>query len=133
MNELNKYRAVVRKIQFYNAPRHKDMKFEVPAAIKVGMTVTAFNRRYRILHRGMVLAYDIPRNLYLVQFERKELGFEFCEDTEVASHGVPELLENSSELALDGSSIGGFADFNREQGSLLSGTCYDTFMSKSRR
>jgi hypothetical protein len=30
--------------------------------------------------------------MYLVQFERKELGFEFCPDTEVASHGAPSFL-----------------------------------------
>mmetsp|Transcript_30124 Transcript_30124/g.69520 ORF Transcript_30124/g.69520 Transcript_30124/m.69520 type:complete len:383 (+) Transcript_30124:3-1151(+) len=100
------------------------MLFEVPVAIKVGTTVTAFNRKYRVIHRGIVLAYDLNRCMYLVQFERKELGFEFCPDTEVASHGVPELLEQPAEVALDGSTMGGFSDPSGEPGSLLYGTCY---------
>ena len=66
--------------------------FAIPAPIRVGATVTAYNKKFLILHRGVVLYHDVHSAKYLVQFERRELGYEFCSDTEVASHGVPDIL-----------------------------------------
>ena len=59
--------------------------------IKVGSIVTAYHKKARLLHRGIILARDPVRHSYLVQFERKELGCEFCPDIEISSHGVPEI------------------------------------------
>jgi hypothetical protein len=66
--------------------------YDVPAPIRVGNIVAAYDRKYRVIHRGVVLSYDERRARYLVQFERKELWHDFCPDSEVASHGIPDLL-----------------------------------------
>ena len=124
VEKLRAYRSIIRKMQHSGMPRPKGFLFEVPRAIKVGATVTAYSRKFCILHRGMVLDYDIDRRMYLVQFERKELGFEFCPDVEVASHGVPEILDICNVVALDGTPVGLFANQNRQYGDLEYGTCY---------
>lgn len=82
---------MVRQFQ-QNTDKANQTGFAIPAPIKVGATVTAYNKKFLILHRGTVLFYDPSSARYLVQFERKELGTEFVSDTEVASHGVPEIL-----------------------------------------
>ena len=91
LRERNKFRNMVRNLQ-----AQPDMAnttgFAIPAPIRVGATVTAYNKKFLILHRGVVLYHDVHSAKYLVQFERRELGYEFCSDTEVASHGVPDIL-----------------------------------------
>jgi hypothetical protein len=99
-----------------------DFGFQVPAYIKVGATVTAIHWQRRVLHRGIVLGHDPFRSGYLVQFERKELGFQFCPDYEVATHGMPETLLHASDATLEGTCVGGFANWNMGPGELSYGT-----------
>ena len=70
----------------------ENFRFEVLAAPKVGTTVTAYHKRARLIHRGTILAYNQMTGIYLIQFERKELGWDWVRDIEVATHGVPEIL-----------------------------------------
>eukprot|EP00957_Ditylum_brightwellii_P185455 14120987-Ditylum_brightwellii.AAC.1 len=72
----------------------------------------------------MVLTRDIAKQGYLVQFERKTFGCEFCPDTEVASHSVPEIIIPPPEIALDGSSVEVFVDPRMGPGALPYGTTY---------
>jgi len=87
----------------------------------VGTTVTAYHHKAHLLHRGTVLVHDYATEAYLIQFEKKSLGYEWCADTEVgetimlhclcfieslcilakltlsltmikASHGLPEII-----------------------------------------
>ena len=122
-------------MQHTGVPRPPNFGYEVYPAIKVGHIVTGYNRRYRILQRGTVLSYDINRKMYLIQFERKEIGFEFILDIDVAAHGVPEPMYGASEVALDETLLGGFANRNIEMGSMLYGTMYgrNTFHSVSQQ
>ena len=83
-----------------------------------------------MLHRGIVLTRDCINHLYLVQFERKELGCEFCPDIEVASHGVPEIIVSGTEIALDGSYLGAHANLLSSYGSLPYGTTYGPLVGK---
>ena len=131
LKELNAYRGIVRKMQHHKMARPAGMKLDVCVPIKVGTTVTAHNTRFNVLHRGMILAYDLKRHMYLIQFEKKELGFDFCKDTEVASHGIPDLLDTATEMTLDGTNIGGFSDLNDEPGGMVYGTGYQIHMSES--
>ena len=124
LNKLNKYRHLIRMMQHTGLPRPPHFGYEVYSAIKIGHVVTAYTRRFRILQRGTVLTYDANRKMYLIQFERTEVGFEFVLDIDVASHGLPELLYEASEVALDETLIGGFADKNNGIGSMLYGTLY---------
>ena len=94
---------------------------DIPPPIRVGTTVTAYNKRLRILHRGIVLFHDVRAHGYLIQFERKELGYEFCPDTEVASHGVPDVLVAANESPLHGTSRTGNIDMS-EVGMMTYGT-----------
>ena len=101
-----------------------DFGFDVPAYIKVGTTVTAIHWKRRVLHRGIVIAHDPFRCGYLVQFERQELGFQFCPDYEVASHGGPEILVRAGTASLDGTNLGAFSDRHMVPGELSYGTHY---------
>jgi hypothetical protein len=80
-----------------------NFQYDVNATIRLGRVVTAYSRKYRILQRGVVLSYDDRKARYLVQFESKEFGNEFCPDSEVASHGIPELLIPAPDRTLTGS------------------------------
>ena len=93
--------------------------------IKVGSIVTAYHKKARLLHRGIILARDPLRHSYLVQFERKELGCEFCPDIEISSHGVPDIL-----LPLDESFNGPRFHSGQHFGSLPYGTSYGHFVGK---
>jgi hypothetical protein len=101
LNERNKYRNTVRMLQ-RNVGLALSMHFpyDVLAPIKVGSTVTAYSRKYRVIHRGVVLAHDGVTGRYVVQFERKEFGHDFCPDSEVSTHGVPEILIRAPETSL---------------------------------
>jgi DIRP len=91
LKERNEFRNIVRQLQ-RNPDEANRTGYAIPAPIRVGATVTAYNKRFLILHRGVVLFHDAVNARFLVQFERSELGFQFCSDTEVASHGVPNVL-----------------------------------------
>ena len=106
MNELNNYRDRVRKIQRGDESLGDGFPFDVVAGLRIGSTVTALNKRARIIHRGIVLNKHPGSNGYLIQFERKDLGYEFCPDTEVAAHGVPSVIFQASRGATDGSAMG---------------------------
>jgi len=103
LSERNKYRASVRTFQRNpDLTTQLDFEYDVPVPIQVGTTVTAYSRTYRILQRGTVLSYDERNARYLIQFEVRQFGHEFCPDSEVASHGPPQLLIAARERTLDG-------------------------------
>ena len=129
LQERNKFRDLVRHLQ-----QHPDETnhtgYEIPAPIRVGATVSAYNKRFLILHRGVVLFHDVASARYLVQFERKSLGFELCSDTEVASHGVPNTIMPAAPGKLTGAphegAIGGLAGV----GALPYGTSFGPLTGK---
>ena len=129
LEELEKYRDSVRKIQTGDHAE-PDFPYEVPAPIKIGAPVTAYNKKLRVLHRGIVLTHDPEGKRYMIQFERSELGCEFCPDTEVTSHGVPDMIRFSSETAFDGSYMGGFSTPHSAMGSIPYGTAYGPLEGK---
>lgn len=125
LRERNKYRKMVRDLQ-RKPDETNHTGYAIPAPIRVGATVTAFNKRFLILHRGVILHHE-PSNgaangNYLVQFERKELGYEMCTDTEVASHGVPDILMPAAQSRLSGTPH----DYSKysDNGSLPYGTSF---------
>ena len=128
LDRLNAYRHTARWIQktMYRRPAY--FRYEVLAPIKVGATVTAYHTRHRILHRGLVLGHDHDRHGYLIQFERKDLGYAFCTDTDVASHGVPEVFVKGADASLNG--IGTFSDAHSWPGLLPYGTSYGPVFGK---
>ena len=107
LNELDEFRNQVRNIQFwgYDALQLSPLKYDISGAIPVGATVTAFNKSARLLHRGLILDRDYFKGIlrYRVQFERKELGWEYCADIDVASHGPPNIMLAADCNILDGS------------------------------
>jgi hypothetical protein len=121
LRKRNQYRSNVRQIQ-RNPDQPNVLGYDVPAPIRVGATVTAYNKRFRILHRGVVLFHDVRGHGYLIQFERKELGHEFCPDTEVAQHGMPEILVRGTNTPLKGSSFGYVGNNLLDAGILAYGT-----------
>jgi hypothetical protein len=94
-----------------------NMRYDVPDIIPFGTIVTAYSTKYRSLQRGTVLAYE-PRKLsYLVLFDRKEFGVEFCMDYYVATHGGPDVLvigsarrDGVTDVLSSGSAKGTMAD-----------------------
>lgn len=125
LRERNKYRKMVRDLQ-QKPDETNHTGYAIPAPIRVGATVTAYNKKFLILHRGVILHHE-PSNgttngNYLVQFERKELGHEMCSDTEVASHGVPDILMPAAQSRLSGT----LHDYARlsDDGSLPYGTSF---------
>jgi hypothetical protein len=98
LKKRNQYRSKARQLQ-RNPDQPNCLGFDVPAIIEVGATVTASSKRYGIVHRATVLFHDPRAHTYLVQFEKKELGCEICVDTDVARHGVPEILHPDSKTA----------------------------------
>ena len=124
LEKLNKFRQSARMIQCSQEDPTPELGYDVPATIRVGATVTAFHSKFRVIHRGIVLTHDPARHGYLIQFERQELGYQFCLDTQVASHGVPEILVRVSDVALDGSKLGAFSNQHAGPGALPYGTSY---------
>lgn len=84
LGKRNLYRSIVRQVQRNPGSSHR-LGFDVPASIRPGTKVTAYNKRCGVLNRGTVLFHDPAKKGYVIQFERKELGHEFCPDTEVAT------------------------------------------------
>ena len=134
LSGLDSYRRKVRKIQQSDVHGQDGFPYEIPAIISIGSTVTAPNRKANILHRGIVLDRReyLGQYGYLVQFERKDLGCQFCLDVEVASHGVPNVLFPASpcisQNALYGSPMGSYAETMDELkgGALRYGTSLGT-------
>jgi len=79
--------------------------FIVLAPAQIGTTVTAYHHKAHLLHRGTVLAHDSGAEAYLIQFEKKALGYEWCADFEVASHGLPEVIFPPREELQDSDAI----------------------------
>ena len=66
--------------------------FTVLAPAKIGTIASAYHHKAHLIHRGTVLCHDYETEAYLIQFEKKSLGYEWCADFEVASHGLPEKI-----------------------------------------
>ena len=107
IDELNKYRERARKVQRGDTSQDDGFPYDVVEGPRIGSTVSALNKRARIIHRGVVLNKHPGSNGYLIQFERKDLGYEFCPDTEVTSHGVPNVILPASQGTTDGPSTPG--------------------------
>jgi len=122
--QLQSYRQLVRKIQNNTASEElkRNFSYQVLAPIKAGSTVTAYNKGAKILHRGTVLTHK--HDTYLVQFERKDLGCEYCLDVEVASHGIPEILKSACNITVGMPVIEPHTNTPGPYGSLPYGTSY---------
>jgi len=110
---------------------HMHHLFVVLTPITVGSTVTAFNKRTKLLHRGVVLSRrTYQSNAYVIQFERKELGFEFCLDIDIASHGVKEVLLPAKPPGLQASPMVPHLGMNTTNlGELAYGSTYGTVLN----
>ena len=75
----------------------ENFPFNVYAPISVGSLVTAFSKKFRILQRGRVMAFDRSSAVYLIEFENSQIGYELCPDSDVATSGGPKLLIASSD------------------------------------
>lgn len=93
MSERNKYRGTVRKLQREGIISTVPFEYEVLAPITAGSIVTAYSSTYGYIQRGVTLSYDDKSAHYLVQFENRLFGQEFCPDSVVASHGRPIVLQ----------------------------------------
>ena len=72
-------------------------------------------------------------NKYLIQFERKELGFEFCLDVEIASHGIKEVLLPAKPHVMYGYQPGHIMGFKSTSvGDLAYGSTYGTILNFNR-
>ncbi|CAB9529670.1 PHD and ring finger domains 1 [Seminavis robusta] len=123
LKERNEFRNQIRHLQ-RNPDADNNTGYDIPAPIRVGATVTAYNKRFLVLHRGTVLFHDVHTARYLIQFERPELGCQFCSDTEVASHGVPRVLTPAVPRHLCGSYYKAKAGNFVETGAMPYGTSY---------
>ena len=84
IKKRNKFRRLVRKIQ--NSPNSTTTHgFPVPPILQPGTAVMAYNKKHQLVKPGVILFYSPGDYGYLIQFDAKELGCEFCPDTEVAS------------------------------------------------
>jgi DIRP len=103
LSKRNNYRNLVRALHA-NPSLAKSINFpyDVCAPIRVGATVNAYNKTYRIIQRGTVMTYDHETALYLILFESKQFGYELCPDTDVASCGPPNLVYRAPTLTIRG-------------------------------
>jgi hypothetical protein len=131
IKRLNLYRDLVREVQLGKSNILHGGIYEIPAAISVGSTVSAYNKRARMVQRGVVLLQDKVKHGYIVMFDRKGLGCEFCPDTDVTRHGPPNLLIEPSNFAVDGSVIGNYNNPHVVVGSLPYGTARNLDICKS--
>jgi DIRP len=100
MSERNKYRNSLRMLQNDPNPamaQRLGFDYEVPARIPIGATVTAFNSRYRMLERGVVLSYEEARGKYYVKLPYSN---HFCSDFDVARHGLSDVVMPAPEMVL---------------------------------
>lgn len=133
MQELEKYREIIRKVHSFGIkiPDVNNFDFEVLAAPKIGATVTAYHKHARLIQRGTVLAHNKKAAIFLIQFERKELGWDWVKDVEIASHGVPEILiSKRNPLTLCSIPHPDPNDFVPEHGSLPYGTTFSPLIGE---
>lgn len=72
----------------------------------------------------------LDSNKYLIQFERKELGFEFCLDVEISSHGVKEVLLPANPRKMYGSQPRSHLSMTSTMvGELAYGSTYGTILN----
>jgi hypothetical protein len=93
LNERNMYRCTVRRLQqspHLSAP--SGFPFNVYAPLPVGTIVTAYNKYFRMIQRGKILAYEQASSMYFIEFESKHFGYELCPDSDVSTSGIPLLL-----------------------------------------
>lgn len=96
LKERDAYRDAVRMIQRRSLDVAASVfPYDVPAPIRVGTVVSAYNRRYRMVQRGVALTYHENTSEYLVVFDDNRAGSLFCPDTDVATHGGATLLVSS--------------------------------------
>ena len=91
LKKRNRFRREVRRLQLNPDPTAL-LSLSVPPILQPGTKVTAYNKRYQILHQGSVLFHSRGDNGYFIQFNSEELGCEFCPDTEVSRHNPPPPL-----------------------------------------
>ena len=78
-------RKLLRKLQHQPSQLKTNGLPDIPAPIiEPGESVTAYNKKFRVLHRGIVLTYDREKHGYKVDFQREDLGIEWCPDIDVA-------------------------------------------------
>ncbi len=123
MRQLEKYRNDVRNIQRKGASEVQNFGYDVLAIPKVGTTVSAYHKGARMIHRGTILARH--RQLYLIQFERRELDWDWVPDIEIASHGVPEVIFSSNSHKMSHST-----SLVPDHGSLPIGTSFGPLIGK---
>jgi hypothetical protein len=99
LQERNEYRRMVRMLQS-NPDLTIDFPYNVCMPIRVGSMVTAFCRKFQIIQRGRVLAYERAKALYLVEFESDRYGYEWCPDSDVATCGKRTMLIRNNKDAL---------------------------------
>ncbi len=133
MKQLENYRESVRKIQQGHGAKvlvkKKDFNYEVLAPPKIGTVVTAYSKRAKMIHRGTILAHHRRMHFFLVQFERKELSWDWVRDTDVASHGLPEVLLPKMEVIEVNSGTPSLSNI-RNIGSITCGTCFGPLVGK---
>lgn len=120
--KLHNYRNLARDAQRGKNVIPSEFMYEISPLISVGSTVSAYHKKSRIIQRGVVLLQDKVKHGYVVMFDRKEFGWEFCPDTDVARHGPPNLIVNPANFSTDGSSIRDLNNPHLSVGSLPYGT-----------
>ena len=112
----------MRCLQHMGLPCPDYFSFKVLRPIDVGTTVTAI--KFGSLHRGVVLDYNVDRCSYYIEFDKKELGLEFCLDYEVATYRVPTLMYGTDSVTLEGTDTAVAAARNQPRGELENGKSY---------
>jgi hypothetical protein len=120
--KLEQYRSTMRCLQHLGLPCPEGFLFKVVRPIEVGTTVTAI--KFGSLHRGVVLDYNVDSCSYYIEFDKKELGLEFCRDYEVASYGVPTVMYGTDSVTLEGTATAVAAARNQPRGELENGKSY---------
>lgn len=69
LEDRDRHRRMVRHFRKY-PEKAKDISFDIPSPIRVGGTVTAFNKKFLTLHRGIVLFHDVAGCQYLIQVSK---------------------------------------------------------------
>jgi hypothetical protein len=85
LHERDEFRSGVRLLQQNLGASHA--AYDLKSCIPVGSVVTAYSQTFGMLQRGTVLTFEARNAHYLVRFENMDFGYEYCPDSEVASHG----------------------------------------------
>jgi DIRP len=92
LTKRNKYRQMVRTIQNDPNQRLVNFPYNIYKIICAGTMVRAYCKIHQTIQRGTVLSYDQRKAMYLIEFENKALGNEYCPDSDVASCDFPTVL-----------------------------------------